>query len=271
MAVPFVRRKTMKKIALLGALALTMTGSAFAQGRLFAIDSSRNIYDVDMMTGAASQIGQISSNAGTTGGLAYDFSTGTMYLTSTSLDSLYTLDINTGAATLVGEYGDSGIVMHGLEWDSSTGTLYGASGGGTTAGNFYTINTSTGVATFVGNNGLTSFTNLGYDSANDAMYATNSGADSFYSVDRATGAATLIGPLLNSTNPNGLAFNASNGLMYMVDNSTDLLYTMNLQTGEANVVGALGSGNYLGLVWIPTPGAAALLGLGGLAAARRRR
>ncbi len=261
----------MKKVALLSVAALTLAGTAFAQGRLFAVDSSRNFYDVDMNTGAANLIGQISANAGTTAGLAYDGSTGTLYLTSSSLDALFTLDINTLTATLVGPYGDSGIVMHGLEWDSSTGTLYGASGGGTTNGNFYTVSTATGVATFVGNNGLTSFTNLGYNSATNSMYATNSGADSFYSVDVATGAATLIGPLVNSTNPNGLAYNAANGIMYMVDNTTDNLYSMNLATGEANIIGGLGSGNYLGLVWIPTPASAALLGLGGLAAARRRR
>jgi hypothetical protein len=261
----------MQKIALLSVAALALAGSAFAQGRLFAVDSARNFYDVDMTTGAANLIGQISSNAGTTGGLAYDGSTGTLYLTSTSLDSLFTLDITTLTATLVGEYGDSGIVMHGLEWDSSTGTLYGASGGGTTAGNLYTVNTGTGFASFVGNSGLTSFTNLGYNSGNGTMYATNSGADSFYTMNVATGAATLVGPLLNSTNPNGLAYNAANGILYMVDNTTDNLYSMNLTTGEANIIGGLGSGNYLGLVWIPTPASAALLGLGGFAATRRRR
>jgi len=261
----------MQKLAALSAVALAMTGAAFAQGRLFAVASNRTLYDIDMMTGQANVIGQVSANAGTTGGLAYDASTGTMYLTSTSNDSLYTLDINTGAATLIGAYGDSGIVMHGIEWDSSTGTLYGASGGGTTAGNFYTVSTSTGAATLVGSNGLTSFTNLGYNSTTDVMYATNSGTDSFYSVNRATGAATLIGPLLTSTNPNSLAYNAANGLMYMIDNTTDNLYTINLSTGEATVVGSVGSSNILGLVWVPTPGAASLLGLGALGAARRRR
>jgi hypothetical protein len=105
----------MKKLALLSVAALALAGTAFAQGRLFAVDSARNFYDVDMMTGAAMNIGQVSSNAGTTGGLAYDGSTGTLYLTSTSLDSLFTIDINTLTATLVGAYGDSGIVMHGLE------------------------------------------------------------------------------------------------------------------------------------------------------------
>ena len=261
----------MKKIAFASVAALTLAGAAFAQGRLFAVDSSRNFYDIDMNTGARTLIGQITANAGTTAGLAYNTQNGTLYVSSSGNDALYTLDINTLEATLVGEYGDSGIVMHGLEWDSSTGTLYGASGGGTTAGNFYTINTSTGVASFVGNSGLTSFTNIGYHAGLDVMFATNSGTDSFYTIDRATGAATLVGPLLNAANPNGLAYNASNGLLYMIDNNTDMLYSMNLNTGEAVAIGSTGTGNLLGLVWVPSPGAAALLGMGGLVASRRRR
>ncbi|MGP1310410.1 MAG: hypothetical protein ACTS27_09460, partial [Phycisphaerales bacterium] len=108
----------MNKAMFAGAAALALAGSALAQGRMFAVDSARNFYDIDMMTGARTLIGQISSNAGTTAGLAYDFSSGTMYLTSTGNDALYTLNLTTLEATLVGAYGDSGIVMHGLEWDS---------------------------------------------------------------------------------------------------------------------------------------------------------
>ncbi len=227
-------------------LATALAVSAGA-GTLVAVDGSRVLYQIDMTTGAKTMIGTVSSNAGTTAGLARNSSNGTIYLTSTGNDSVYTLDLTTGNATLIGAYGDTTLVMHGLEWDGSTGTLYGGSNG-----NLYTINPTTGVAALVGTSGLTSFTNLGYDSANDAMYATNSGTDSFYSVDRTTGAMTLIGVLgAGSTNPNGLAFNTENNTMYMVDNSADNLYTINLTTGAATLVGSTGTGNLLGLVFIP--------------------
>jgi DNA-binding beta-propeller fold protein YncE len=232
------------------AAALALAAGTAAQDRLIAVDSARAVYEINMATGEKTQIGTVSSNAGTTAGLAYDRATGTMYLTSTGNDSLYTLDLTTFEATLVGPYDPltPAIVMHGLEFDDSTGTLYAASSHN---GGLYTINTTTGAATLVGSSGLTSFTNLGYDPTTNVMYGTNSGTDSFYLVDRATGAMTLIGPLTGPTNPNGLAYNTTDNKLYLVDNSTDILYTINLTTGGANAIGPTGTGNLLGLAFIP--------------------
>ncbi len=265
------------RLALYAALLTTLTlptahAGVALPGTLYAVDSARVIYTIDPATGVKTPIGNVSPNAGTTAGLAYDPTSNTVYLTSTNNDSLYTLDLATGAATLVGSYGVD-VFMHGLEWDSSTGTLYGASSSPNT---FYNISTATGLATEVGGMGLTSFTNLGYDSVNDRMYATNSSTDSFYSIDRSTGALSLIGPLLGPTNPNGLAYVPEIQTMYLVDNSTDTLYTLNLATGAATAVGSTGGGNLLGLVYvnvIPEPSTYALFGLGlvGVLVWRRRQ
>lgn len=94
------------------------------------------------------------------------------------------------------------------------------------------------------------------------MFATNSGTDSFYSMNLATGAATLIGALGGPTNPNGLAFDRDNGVLYLVDNSTDNFYSINMATGAATLIGSTGSGNLLGLVYIPVPEPGSLLLLG---------
>lgn len=216
-------------------------------GHLYAVDSSRALYEINMDTGAKTAAGTVSANASTTAGLAYDHSTGTVYLTSTGNDSLFTLDLTTGNATLVGAYGDSALVMHGLEWDDSTGTLYGSSSHND---GLYRINTATGIATLIGTSGLTSFQNLCYDVRNNQMYSTNSTTDSFYSMNRSTGAATLIGSLGGPTNPNGMAYNWVNDKIYLVDNTTDNLYTIDRATGLATVVGSLGASNLLGLVYI---------------------
>lgn len=216
---------------------------------IVAVDSSRALYEIDIATGAKTQIGTVSANASTTAALAVG-PANTVFLSSTGNDSLYTLDLATGTATLVGAYGDPAIVMHGLEYVPTTSTLYGVSSHNN---GLYTINPSTGQATLVGTSVLTSFTNLGWHATNGVMYATNSGTDSFYSIDLATGAATLIGPLAGPTNPNGLAFDTDTGILYLVDNTTDTFYTINVTTGAATPVGPTGTGNLLGLAYINGP------------------
>ena len=230
--------------------ALLLAAPAFAQ-RMICCDSSRNVFEVDLATGTKTQIGQMSSNASTSAGYAYDLFAGKLYLTSTGNDSLYVVDMTSWEAKLIGAFGvGSQVVMHGLEWDLSTSTLYAAGH----AGEFYTVDTTTGQATLVGSTGLTSFQNLGYDPTTDTMYLSNSGSDSLYIVDRNTAAVTLLGPLTGPTNPNSLAYDIDTLTMYLADNSTDTLYTLDLATGAATVVGAMGSGNVLGLAYIPGTG-----------------
>jgi hypothetical protein len=257
-----MRTQTRFRFFLLVVAALAvLPGGALAQGRLLAIDSSRAFYEIDMATGAKTLLGTVSANAGTTGGLAYDRANDIIYITSTSLDSVFTLDLVTLNATLIGAYGDSAIVMHGMEYDDSTGILYGVSSHNN---GLYNINKTTGNATLIGTSTLTSFTNLGYNSDTDTMYASNSGADSFYLMNRANGSTTLIGPLNGPTNPNGLAYNWETQTMFLIDNTTDNLYTVNLNTGAATLVGSTGTGNLLGLMFmpsaIPEPGTLTLLG-----------
>lgn len=95
------------------ALMVVPAASALASGRLIAVDSNRSFFELNMTTGAKTQLGTVSANAGTTGGLAYDRANDVLYLTSTSEDALYKLDLTTGQATLVGSYGIN-VVMHGL-------------------------------------------------------------------------------------------------------------------------------------------------------------
>ncbi len=239
-------------IAVLTLTSCTATALAgAAAGNLYAVDSSRALFEVNMQTGEKTPIGTVSANAGTSAGLAYRDENGTVYLTSTNNDSLYTLDLTTGAATLVGPYGDAALVMHGLEYNSQNNTMYGMSSHN--AG-LYTISMETGAATFVGVSGIvggSNFHNLVFASDTNTMYGVASVTDSFYSVNLNTGAFSLIGVIGGATNPNSMAFNSISNIIYVADNNTDILYRINRNTGAGTEVGPMGPGNILGLVYIP--------------------
>jgi DNA-binding beta-propeller fold protein YncE len=253
----FPEEATMTRLAF-AVLALLATALPLRAGspHLIAVDSNRSLYEIDMANGGKTQIGTVSANAGTTGALAIGASN-TVYVSSTSLDSLFTIELPSGNATLVGAYGDAAIVMHGLEYVPATDTLYGLSSHNN---GLYVINKTTGVATLVGTSALTSFSNLGWNSTTGVMYLTNSGSDSLYTVDLATGATTLIGPLGGPTNPNGLAYDPDSSTLFLVDNNTDTLYTLNLTTGAATAQGSTGTGNLLGLAYINGPIPVELMG-----------
>lgn len=221
--------------------------------RMFALDSNRSVYEIDLTTAARTLVGTVSSNAGTAGGFTYDSNTGKLWLTSSGNDSVYLVDITNWTATLVGNYGLGTIVaMHGIEWDSSTNTLYAMSQHN---GGLYTVDQTTGAATLVGLSGVSGFDNLGYDPLLDVMYMVSSGTDSLYTINRATAAVTLVGAMGGgTTNANGVAFDTDNQTLYMVDNLTDNLYSIDTTTGAATVIGSTSSTNFFGLVYVPGTG-----------------
>ncbi len=238
------------KIKLPFLLLCLYTTFSFAQPKLYAVDSGRSFYQIDMTNGAQTLLGTVNAAAGTTSGLTYDKVNNILYLASTGNDALYTLNLTTLAVTLVGNFTNTAIFMHGLEYHEPSGKLYGMSSHN--AG-LYEINKTTGVETLIGLTGLTgiaSFSNLGWDSLNNIMYVTNSVTDSLYSINLTTAAVTLIGSLNGSTNPNGLAYDHNLDRMFLIDNTTHNLYTINRTTGATNLIGSAGSGNYLGLVYV---------------------
>jgi hypothetical protein len=226
-----------------------------AQGIMYACESGRQFYSINLNTGAKTLLGNISAGNSTTGSLAYDCETATTYLSATGAlagqpRNLYILNVTTRQTTIVGPYTNPGILMHGIEIDNRTSSLYGVS---TLDQGFYAISRSNGAETLVGFTGIpvnpTSFNALGYDSDNGVLYMINTGTDSLYRINVATGAATLVGPT-NATGCGAMAYNIDNHTMYMVDNDADILYTVNLTTGQATAVGSTGVGNLIGLVYV---------------------
>jgi hypothetical protein len=103
-------------------------------------------------------------------------------------------------------------------------------------------------------------------------------ASDLFEVNPATGAIINTLPLTLDGDPGsgqGLATDPDTGIVYAVmrdpaGNDTRILATLDVTTGAATSIGILDE-RIAGITFVPAPGAAALLGLGGLMAMRRRR
>lgn len=263
----------MKHITLIAVGALA-SAAAVAQPRLLAIDGL-NLVELNPTTGAIMNSIALSGGiSGSSGALAYDPGSDTLYMASTTNDNLWRINYNTGVGTLIGDFNvGTAVVMHGMEW--ANGRLYGHSSSASGGGNFYEINPLTGQATALGTTVPSgSFGSMGWDSINSIMYFMDvaSTGRSLYTMDLTNGALTLVGPN-NSGNQTGvgMAFDPLFGMLAINNSGTDTLSSIDLATGNATLIGITGTGNALSLAFVPTPGAASLLSLAGLAALRRHR
>lgn len=231
--------------------------AAFAQGTMYACESGRQFYTINLATGAKTFLGNLSAGNFVTASLTHDCRTQTTYVSPTgglvgSVRNLLTLNIATRATTAVGPYGDPAIIMHAIEIDSHTGNLYGVS---IHNQSLYSISRTTGSATLIGPTGIptggtSTFNALGHNPDNGVMYMINTGTASLYTVNLASGAATIVGPLNGPIGCGAMAYNIDNHTMYFVDNDLDNLHTVNLNTGAASLIGPTGVGNVIGLVYV---------------------
>lgn len=195
------------------------TPTGFIQNACFAgevywvVDQYGNLYTVDLATGAFTTVG--ASGATDTMGLAYDDTTGKMFMTAgaTNPGNLYEIDMGTGHATLIGSLGNTGFAMISIICDK-VGQLYGVEiTSASTPGQFYSIDKTTGAATKIGT-GVGFNMNYGqdmeYDKDNDILYfcAYNQGTSSpeFRTIDKTTGASTYIANLPGQTTGFGITY-----------------------------------------------------------------
>lgn len=229
------------------------------------------IYRIDTIAQSATLIGNTGFDR--TGGLVFDGG-GTLYVVaggSAGPGTLMTFDIGSGVTTVIGAVnGVQGV--DALAFDAA-GQLWGAAWTGSN-GAMVTIDPGTGnvLSTLNMNGSGNSFVAGLAFHANGTLYGSRGNAsgraDDVVTIDLVTGNHTPIGAM--EAVISDLAFGLS-GTLY--GSGTDgAIYEINATTGAKTLLFNTGIGSLSGLTnEIPAPGALAVLGVGAMAVARRRR
>lgn len=218
-----------------------------ATNELYALGSFSRLYKIDANTGAATQVGSQFSTPLNGSQFGFDFNPTVDRIRIVS-DADQNLRVNpiTGAVASV---------------DGSLAYAAGDSGFG--------LNPNVVASAYTNNfAGALTTTLYGVDSARDALVIQN---------PPNSGGLITVGFLgTDVTDMAGFDISGTTGTAYMAIRDASLarstLWQVDLATGHGTMLGEIGGGAILtGLTVVPAPGSLALLGLGGLAAARRRR
>lgn len=217
-----------------------------ADGGLYALGSFNNLYRLNANTGAASLVGAGSFSPGMNGSaFGFDFNPviDRIRVVSDANQNLV-LNPNDGTSTQVTSlFYNTGDVNEGLD-PNVVGSAYTNSFAGATSTQLYGIDTGLDVLVRQANSAgtLDTIGSLGVD-LNDVLG---------FDISSASGVAYA---------------SVQNELL-----SRSTFWTIDLNTGEASMIGELGGGALVtSIAVVPAPAGVAVLGLGGLLAARRRR
>lgn len=188
--------------------------------------------------------------------------------TDVANSTLYRLNTTTGAVM------DAVMLdrnTRSIAYDASTGTAYGLSEDG--AFELYTINLATGVTTTIGAVAVSdqiSAVGLGFDPVLGTLVMSTTDSE-MYTLSTADASASLVGHFGISM-PFDIEYNPLDGNLYVADAGRDAIFLVDRSNATVSNLTAFANSDLVtGLAFVPTPGAGALLGLAGLAVARRRR
>ncbi len=268
-----------------------LAATAHAQ-LVYGVTNDQSLVTFDATNPGSIQSGVfISGLAGGERALGIDFrpATGELYALG-SFNNLYTVNPATGQATAVGPTFSPGLngSSFGFDFNPTIDRIRVVSD----ANQNLVLNPITGGSTMVTdlfyragdpNEGMdpnvvgSAYTNAFAGSTMTQLYGIDTGLDILVRQDNSAGTLDTVGSLgVDLTDVVGFDIDGSTNFAYASVQDTALgrstFWSINLDTGEATQIGEIGGGALVGsIAVVPAPGSAALLGLAGLFATRRRR
>lgn len=274
----------MSKRVLVSAVMACAATAAQAQSTVFAVDLRAN---PNRLLSFPSNAPANTSIATTPyDGFAIDFNGGASALYGITAapaggQILGTINTTSGAFSNVAAVNGAiaGITNYGgMSFDSSSGTMYVLASAGAVS-SIYTLNLATAtltlVAPVIGGPANALYIDMAIDNAGNA-YLHDIATDVMLSVNKATGVATTLGATgFNANFAQGMDFDPVTNVLYAAiytGGGTGAYCSINTTTGAAtSIVSTTPWNAEMEMAIAPAPGAAALLGLAGLMASRRRR
>lgn len=230
-----------------------------AGGRLiYSRDNDSNgLYELSTLNGAPTFLGQSGVTSNTVG-LTESDNPNLLY--GSSWTDMLHINSDGSGATSVGQ-----VFAEGMAWDSNAKALYCSING-----DFFTADPNTGAR--LSNPALPNADIEGLAYGNGGIYGLPRGEDRLYFYDIGSNSWSIIGNTGVNWDLAGLAYDPSTKTLYGKGAQDTLLWGIDPFTAQATKIGDTGfaEGGGLGYI-VPAPGAGAVIGLGGLLVARRRR
>ncbi|MEQ8770717.1 MAG: hypothetical protein RIB60_09440 [Phycisphaerales bacterium] len=190
---------------------------------------------------------------------------------ATDVDNAVIQRLNAGTGAVEATSAVLDRAARSIAYDAGTDTVYGLAQSGSF--DLFTINLTTGATTTVGAVGVSTITgavSLAFDPVLASLVMTTTTGE-LYTMSTADASTALIGNM-GITNVFGVEYDPTTGGLYASGADRDAIFEIDRSDASVTFVNSLDDATFAtGLAFVPAPGAAGLLGLGGLALARRRR